>query len=214
MLAAARELGINLRDHGDGTVGIALDETVRLEDVDDLLRAFDDSAPKRVAASTLAATVAAPELPAPLRRTSAYLTHEVFRRHHSETEMLRYLHTLESRDLSLNTSMIALGSCTMKLNATAEMAGVTWPEIGRLHPFAPADQAEGYAVIFEELGKWLAEITGFVATFSCAICMSCLPCYAPYRAPRSGPAVLPPHCGFVTTCTKTTISSAELLIVH
>ena len=99
--------------------------------------------------------------PADLRRTSAYLTHPVFNTHHSETEMLRYMRRLESRDLSLTQSMIPLGSCTMKLNATAEMLPITWPSWNRLHPFAPVAQAAGYRVIFKQLEAMLAEITGF-----------------------------------------------------
>ena len=94
---------------------------------------------------------------------AAYLTHPVFNRYHSETEMLRYIRTLESRDLSLTHSMIPLGSCTMKLNGTSEMLPVTWPEFGRLHPFAPADQADGYPQLCAQLEKWLAEVTGFAA---------------------------------------------------
>jgi glycine dehydrogenase len=104
-----------------------------------------------------------PELPEPLARRSGFLGHEVFNRHHSEHEMLRYMHRLQARDLSLTTSMIPLGSCTMKLNGTAEMMPVTWPEFGRLHPYAPRDQAEGYAELFRQLEAWLAEITGFTA---------------------------------------------------
>src|SRR5205807_2148117 len=99
----------------------------------------------------------------PHARTSGYLTHPVFNRYHSETEMLRYLHRLESCDLSLTSSMIPLGSCTMKLNATAEMYPVTWPEFGRIHPFAPISQAQGYQTLFQQLEGWLAEITGFAA---------------------------------------------------
>jgi glycine dehydrogenase len=94
-------------------------------------------------------------------RTSSYLTHPVFNTHHSETEMLRYLHQLEAKDLSLTTSMIPLGSCTMKLNATAEMYPISWPEFGRLHPFAPSDQTRGYQEMFQNLERALAEITGF-----------------------------------------------------
>src|SRR6185503_6266859 len=104
------------------------------------------------------------EFGAPFARKSAFLTHPTFNRYHSETEMLRYIRRLESRDLSLTASMIPLGSCTMKLNATAEMFPVTWPEFGRLHPFAPSHQAEGYKQIFKELEAWLNEITGFAAT--------------------------------------------------
>jgi glycine dehydrogenase len=100
----------------------------------------------------------------PLGRTSPILTHPVFSAHQSETEMLRYIHRLEAKDLSLNVSMIPLGSCTMKLNATTEMIPVTWEGFGRIHPFAPARQAQGYATLFRQLEGWLAEITGFVAT--------------------------------------------------
>jgi glycine dehydrogenase len=99
--------------------------------------------------------------PAPFARTSAFLTHPVFNRYHSETEMMRYLKRLESRDLSLTTSMIPLGSCTMKLNAAAEMFPVTWPELSRLHPFAPLRQTRGWQILFQQLEDWLAEITGF-----------------------------------------------------
>jgi glycine dehydrogenase len=103
------------------------------------------------------------EVPAALARQSPFLTHEVFRAHHSEHEMLRYLHRLQAKDLSLVTSMIPLGSCTMKLNATSEMLPVTWPAFGALHPFAPADQTRGYAEMFAQLEKWLSEITGLAA---------------------------------------------------
>jgi len=164
VLALANERGINLRDFRDGTLGIALDEVTQPEDLDDLFIAFNAGAKPTFSARSLAEDGGAPGLPEWARRTSGYLEHEVFNRYHSETEMLRYLHKLESRDLSLNTSMIALGSCTMKLNATSQMAGVTWPEIGGLHPCAPADQTEGYATIFRELETWLAEISGFTAT--------------------------------------------------
>jgi len=164
ILARALATGINLRDFGDGTLGIALDEVTRPEDLDDLFVVFNEGSPPDFSARSLCEKGAAPELPAWARRDSEYLTHPVFNKHHSETEMLRYLHRLESRDLSLNTSMIALGSCTMKLNATTEMAAVTWPELGALHPFAPIDQAQGYEALFADLEGWLAEITGLVAT--------------------------------------------------
>jgi glycine dehydrogenase len=162
VLSATSAAGINLRDFGDGTLGIALDEAVLPRDLDGLFAAFNGGAAPDFDARALAAD-APPELPEAVRRTSEYLTHEVFNSHHSETEMLRYLHKLESRDLSLNTSMISLGSCTMKLNATTEMEGVTWPEFGGMHPFAPLDQAGGYQEIFADLKAWLCEITGFQA---------------------------------------------------
>ncbi|GMV06206.1 MAG: glycine dehydrogenase (decarboxylating) [Gemmatimonadota bacterium] len=163
VLKEAKKLGINLRDFGDGTVGVALDETVIPEDLDDLFEAFNGGKPAPFEARDLADHLDASAIPVAFRRTSAYLTHPVFNRYHSETEMLRYLHRLESKDLSLNTSMIPLGSCTMKLNATSEMEGVTWPEFGGMHPFAPMDQAEGYREIFRDLETWLTEITGFTA---------------------------------------------------
>ena len=146
----ARVNGINIRDFCDGTVGIAFDETVTTNDLKNLLTLFDtDHGP------TVDSVI-----PSELQRKSAYLTHPVFNSFHSETEMLRYIHRLETKDLSLNTSMIPLGSCTMKLNATTEMIGVTWPEFGGLHPFAPQDQAKGYKKIFDDLTTWLADITG------------------------------------------------------
>ncbi len=163
ILSLATELGMNFRDFGDGTIGVSLDEPTRPEDVDDILTAFNGGRPPEMNARGLTEAVDTPELPDTLRRTSAYLEHPVFNRYRSETEMLRYLHKLESRDLSLNTSMIPLGSCTMKLNATTEMAGLTWPEFGRMHPFVPMDQAAGYQRLFQELESWLAEITGFRA---------------------------------------------------
>ncbi len=163
ILSVASELGMNFRDFGDGTIGVSLDEPTRPEDVDDILTAFNGGRPSDLDARELAEAIDAPELPAGLRRTSEYLGHPVFNRHRSETEMLRYLHKLESRDLSLNTSMIPLGSCTMKLNATTEMTALTWPEFSRMHPFVPMDQAAGYQQLFQELERWLAEITGLRA---------------------------------------------------
>jgi len=158
-LRRAEAAGYNLRDFGDGeSVGIAFDETTTPEDVEALLRVFD-AATHDVA--SLAAR--APELPDALRRESGFLAHPVFHRYRSETEMLRYIHRLESRDLSLTTSMIPLGSCTMKLNGTAEMVPVTWPEFADLHPYAPAEQARGYRMLLDSLERWLAEITGLPA---------------------------------------------------
>ena len=162
--ARAVEAGINLRDFGDGSLGIALDEVATADDLDDLFTIFNGGARTEFSARELSKRGAAPELPVWARRTMPYLEHEVFNRYRSETEMLRYLHRLESRDLSLNASMIPLGSCTMKLNATSQMAGVTWPDFGRIHPCAPLEQVEGYSTVFAELEQWLAEISGFVAT--------------------------------------------------
>ncbi len=161
---AARAAGYELRlFEGDGGVGVALDETTTVADVRALLDALlGDRAPSADRVAALAAEVSA-ELPAPHGRTSGYLDHPVFHAHRSEHELLRYLHRLQGRDLSLTHSMIPLGSCTMKLNATTEMLPVTWPEFGGLHPFAPADQAAGYRELFERLEGALREITGFDA---------------------------------------------------
>jgi glycine dehydrogenase len=159
LLDAAAARHINLRAYADGAVGVACDEPTTVKEVEALLRIFGDGAPD---VKELAARVSL-IYAAPLARTSAYLTHPVFNSFHIEHEMLRYIRRLESRDLSLTHSMISLGSCTMKLNATTEMIPVTWPEFGRIHPFAPAEQTEGYQVLFARLEKWLAEITGFAA---------------------------------------------------
>ena len=161
VIAAARKRGINLRALGTSRVIIAFDETVTPADVDEVLAVF---AAGRTAPTfaTLARSVDA-RYDERFARTTPFLTHEVFNSYHSETEMLRYLKRLESKDLSLTTSMIPLGSCTMKLNATAEMVPVTWPEFGKLHPFAPVEQAKGYREMFDRLEAALAEITGFAA---------------------------------------------------
>ena len=161
VIAAAAEREINLRKAGDASVIVALDETVTDDDVQELLTIFAAGQPAPET-SGLAAEVDV-RFDERFARTSSFLTHPVFNTHHSETEMLRYMRTLESRDLSLTHSMIPLGSCTMKLNATAEMIPVTWPEFGKLHPFAPVDQAQGYGEMFRNLEAALAEITGFHA---------------------------------------------------
>jgi len=155
ILDAANERNINLRIFDNSTVGISLDETTTEADLIDLWQIFTlkDQLPFTVE-----------ELPishSQLSRQSKYLTHPVFNRYHSETELLRYLHQLESKDLSLTTSMIPLGSCTMKLNATSEMIPVTWAEFGKIHPFAPISQTRGYQILFQQLEAWLGEITGF-----------------------------------------------------
>jgi len=158
--AAAKAKRINLRALSPTRIGVALDETVGLADVADLVEVFALGKPLGARLEDLEAKTPR-ALPPGLTRTSAFLTHPVFRSHHSETEMLRYLKRLEDRDLSLTSAMIPLGSCTMKLNATAEMIPITWPEFNRLHPFAPREQATGYAELFRQLEAWLAEITGF-----------------------------------------------------
>jgi glycine dehydrogenase len=140
---AALQKGINLRLYEDGRVGVALDETVRPRDLDDILSTFAPSGDPGFTAAQLADGAEVEAFPEALARTAPYLEHMVFSRYRSETEMLRYIHRLEAKDLALNISMISLGSCTMKLNATTQMEAVTWPEFGGLHPFAPADQAAG-----------------------------------------------------------------------
>ncbi len=163
VLARARAQLVNLREHLDGRLGVNLDETTGLADVADLAFIFTGERPDaaRLSAASASVGVEPASLPPALRRTADVLTHPVFNRHHSETEFVRYLKKLENRDLSLVHSMIPLGSCTMKLNAAAEMAPVTWPQFANLHPFAPAEQAEGYREMLAQLGRWLAEITGF-----------------------------------------------------
>ncbi|MCX6956682.1 MAG: aminomethyl-transferring glycine dehydrogenase [Verrucomicrobia bacterium] len=157
--AAAAAKKFNLRRLDAYTVGISLDETITVEDVQTILGFFSESA--TVATAELRPALG--EFPAPFARTSAFLTHPTFHRYHTEHEMLRYIKRLEAKDLSLCHSMISLGSCTMKLNATAEMFPVSWPEFGKLHPFAPSEQTRGYARLFKDLETWLSEITGFAA---------------------------------------------------
>jgi glycine dehydrogenase len=161
ILGHAAKASCNLRALGPRALGIAFDETTTPRDIELLMsifrgtnvRDFDDD------------NVGEPPIRIPrfAIRTSEYLMHPIFNTHDTETEMLRYLKKLESRDLSLTTSMIPLGSCTMKLNATAEMFPISWPEISKLHPFVPAEQAAGYIEMFQQLEDWLAEITGFAA---------------------------------------------------
>jgi glycine dehydrogenase len=156
---AAEAAGLNFRYFASGAIGISVDETTTIEDVAEIVTAFTggrrpvykDGAPPTIKA------------PVHLRRTSGYLTHPVFNSYHSETEMMRYIRSLERKDVGLDTSMIPLGSCTMKLNAAAEMLPVTWTEFSRMHPFAPFAQAQGYAEVFRDLEAALCEITGFAA---------------------------------------------------
>src|SRR6059036_918232 len=182
ILEHAAKADCNLRTLGPRAVGISFDETTTPRDIELLMSVFRgttvrDLADRNIglqpvrpaglqpAESKIAENISAghTDRMSMFRRTSEFLTHPIFNTHDTETEMLRYLKKLESRDLSLTTSMIPLGSCTMKLNATAEMFPISWPEISKLHPFAPAEQATGYKKICEQLEDWLAEITGFAA---------------------------------------------------
>jgi len=172
VLRRADEASINLRIYGDGTLGISLDEAVEVEEIEALLALFDgegapgSSGAPRTEASTGEGRLPEPEgepIPEGIRRTSSYLEHPVFHRYRSETELLRYMHRLETRDLSLRTSMIPLGSCTMKLNATTQMIPLSWPQFSRIHPFAPREQARGYARIVADMEAWLAGISGLPA---------------------------------------------------
>jgi glycine dehydrogenase len=158
VISRARALKINLRRVDERRVGIALDERVTPEELAAILAAFGISKPEVQisTAEVLESSFAA--------RHSPFLTHPVFNSFHSETEMMRYLHRLEAKDIALNRSMIPLGSCTMKLNAAAEMMPLSWPEVNAIHPFAPAEQTRGYAAFFAELEEWLAQCTGFAAT--------------------------------------------------
>ncbi|WP_017294248.1 aminomethyl-transferring glycine dehydrogenase [Geminocystis herdmanii] len=151
---------INFR-YNETSISISLDETTTLEDVKEILAIFADNNWKTRAEALTTNHEDSVGIPSDLQRQSRYLTETVFNQYHSETELLRYLHRLESKDLSLTTSMIALGSCTMKLNATAEMLPVTWAEFNSIHPFAPLSQTQGYQTLFSQLEAWLAEITGF-----------------------------------------------------
>ena len=163
VLAEAERVGMNLRRSSAASVGISLDETTTRGDVESLWAAFASAGfgavPKD--AWTRAEKGVASLIPADLQRTSAFLTHPTFHRHRSETAMLRYLRQLADKDLALDRSMIPLGSCTMKLNATSEMLPITWPEFADIHPFAPADQRAGYEALRAQLEAWLCEATGY-----------------------------------------------------
>ncbi len=159
----AEAAGFNFRYAGDQEIGIALDETVTLGELAGIVEIFAAEAPKTTGAVALSDDASGPKWPAGLVRTSAYLTHPVFNSHRSESEMMRYIRSLERKDVGLDTSMIPLGSCTMKLNAASEMYPVSWEEFSRMHPFAPADQTEGYRQICGELEDALCTITGFAA---------------------------------------------------
>ena len=157
----AKQSDVNLRRYDDNSVGVSLDETTTADDVTRLLQWFaDDLATEGVDALAQQTDV---EIPEPFARSGGFLSHAVFNSHHSETELLRYLHRLQAKDLSLTTSMIPLGSCTMKLSGTSLMLPISWPEFCALHPFAPADQAQGYAAMCAQLAEWLSQITGLSA---------------------------------------------------
>jgi glycine dehydrogenase len=160
LAARARELGMNLRTLDAGTLSIALDETTTRDDLAHLFEVFATPGQSLPDLSTHEQGIE-PLIPHTLRRTSDFLSHPVFNTHHSETAMLRYIRSLSDRDLALDRSMIPLGSCTMKLNATSEMIPITWPEFANVHPFAPADQLGGYACLDRQLREWLCEATGY-----------------------------------------------------
>ena len=160
---AALEQQMNF-SYEKNTVSISLDETTTQEDVLDILHVFAYTQDSDTAVANFDSDSLLNNIPSSLTRTSDYLTHPVFNTHRSETQMMRYLKSLENKDLSLNASMISLGSCTMKLNAATELIPVSWPEFNSIHPFAPADQWKGYQQIIRELEAWLSNITGFAAT--------------------------------------------------
>ena len=162
ILERAQAAGANLRVRGNGSICISLDETTTRADLELLWRIFGGDAAALPSIDTLD-TQAADLIPAELARTSDFLTHPVFNTYHSEHEMLRYLRQLADKDLALDRTMIPLGSCTMKLNATAEMVPITWPEFGNIHPFAPASQTAGYTELVDSLEAMLADITGYDA---------------------------------------------------
>jgi glycine dehydrogenase len=159
LLKAARDAGMNLRRAGDASLSITLDETTTRDDITALWRVFADNRP--LPGFDRFEKGMAPLVPEPLMRTSAFLAHPVFNTHHSETELLRYLRMLADKDLALDRSMIPLGSCTMKLNATSEMIPITWPGFAHVHPYAPADQLAGYAELDAQLRDWLSQATGY-----------------------------------------------------
>jgi glycine dehydrogenase len=152
---------INLRYTGNEFIGISIDETTTTEDLFDLINCFENDT--NPVAFTIDADAALQYIPSALQRTSVYLTHPNFNTHHSESQMMRYIKQLENKDLSLNTSMISLGSCTMKLNAASEMIPVSWTHFSKIHPFAPASQTKGYQQVIDELSSYLCNITGFDA---------------------------------------------------
>ena len=165
IVAVALKEGYNIRAIGSTQIGISLDETTRIEDVQRLVACFAKANRKPYGGKNLSSKLASLEahLPEPFERQSLFMQHPVFNTHHSELEMTRYIKSLENKDLSMTHSMISLGSCTMKLNAVSELKPVSWPEFASIHPFAPSYQTKGYQVVFRELENALCEITGFAA---------------------------------------------------
>jgi glycine dehydrogenase len=164
LIALAQQSEINL-GYENGIINISLDETTSLEDLNAILSVF--AAHIKASATSISEIpdhTLLNHIPTALTRTSTFLTHPVFQQHHSETKMMRYIKSLENKDLSLNTSMISLGSCTMKLNSATELIPVSWPEFNSIHPFAPQDQWKGYQRIISDLENWLSNVTGFTAT--------------------------------------------------
>jgi glycine dehydrogenase len=159
----AEDREINFRYFDNNYIGISLDETTMQEELLQIVAVFEEASGNSVASITFDNEEEPENIPASLTRSSAFLTHSVFNTHHSESQMMRYIKYLENKDLSLNTSMISLGSCTMKLNAATELIPVSWPAFGGLHPFVPANQVPGYKQIIDELSDYLCEITGFTA---------------------------------------------------
>jgi glycine dehydrogenase len=159
----AADKAINLRFFASGDVGVACDETTSLQDIADLVHVLTGNTVDTQALRAMNLSMQPESIPADMQRADPVLAHPVFNSYHSETDFVRYVKRLENKDISLVHSMIPLGSCTMKLNAAAEMAPVTWPEFAALHPFAPESQAQGYAEMLKQLGRWLEEITGFDA---------------------------------------------------
>ncbi|MGG9970212.1 aminomethyl-transferring glycine dehydrogenase [Ferruginibacter sp. SUN002] len=164
ILKSAQQEGINFNYFKDNYIGISIDETTSQQDIINILHIFAKSINIDTASALFNHEAVLENIPGNLTRTSAFLLHAVFNTHRSESQMMRYLKLLENKDLSLNTSMISLGSCTMKLNAASELIPVSWPEFSKLHPFAPANQTEGYQQIIKELEDYLSTITGFAAT--------------------------------------------------
>src|SRR4029077_3953288 len=156
---AAQESGINLGYRRDNTIRVALDETVDESDILALLSVFAAGAAHTAIPFDKSTEGLQPNYPSGLGRTTPFLTHPVFNTHHSETQMMRYIRSLERKDIGLDTSMIPLGSCTMKLNAASELLPITWGAFNKIHPFAPVEQTQGYQRVFRELEAMISAIT-------------------------------------------------------